>query len=235
MADAVWYNGRMPRTARIAPGGLVYHVLNRTNGRTTLFRKDGDYQAFIELLAESQQRVPMRMLGFCLMPNHWHLVLWPREDGELSAFMRWLSNTHVRRYHQHYHSYGRGHVYQGRFKSFPIQDDAHLWAVLRYVEANPLRAQLVTRSQDWKWSSLCCKRSPETKKDLLSDWPVDRPDGWTRLVNAPLNEAVLKSVQTCAQRSRPFGDAGWSLSIAARLGLQFTLNPRGRPRKVRKT
>jgi putative transposase len=221
----------MPRTARIAPGGLVYHVLNRANGRTTLFRKDEDYHAFIELLAEARQRVPMRMLGFCLMPNHWHLVLWPKEDGELSAFMRWLSNTHVRRHHQHYHSYGHGHVYQGRFKSFPIQDDAHLLTVMRYVEANPLRAQLVTRSQDWKWSSLCCKRSPGTRKELLSDWPVDRPDGWTRLVNAPLNEAVLKSVQTSAERSRPYGDASWTRSIAARLGLQFTLNPRGRPRK----
>jgi putative transposase len=225
----------MPRTARIAPGNIVYHVLNRANGRQRLFRKPGDYEAFLELLGESIQRTPTRLLGFCLMSNHWHLVLWPREDGELSHFMQWLTNTHVRRYHQHYHTYGHGHVYQGRFKSFPIQEDGHLLTVLRYVEANPLRAKIVSRAQDWPWSSLTCRRSPRRKIELLSESPVDRPRNWPALVNETPESATLASVQTAAKRSRPFGDAEWCGKIAGQMGLQYTLNPRGRPAKTPKS
>ena len=219
----------MPRTARIAPGGLVYHVLNRGNGRRRLFHKDADYDAFVELLGEAIQRVPMRVLGYCVMPNHWHLVLWPREDGDLSRFLRWLSNTHVRRYHQHYHTYGQGHVYQGRFKSFPVQDDDHLLTVLRYVEANPLRAKMVSRAQDWRWSSLGGGCSPRKKLALLSAWPVPRPRQWSTWVNQSIEPPILDALRTSATRSRPFGEPQWTAGLARRLGLQFTLNPRGRP------
>ncbi|MGD0769116.1 MAG: transposase [Tepidisphaeraceae bacterium] len=225
----------MLRTARNAPGGLVYHVLNRSNARRRLFHKDADYEAFLELLGEAVERMPMRVLAFCLMPNHWHLVLWPSQDGELSLFMRWLSNTHVRRYHQHYHSYGEGHVYQGRFKSFPIQDDGHLLTVLRYVEANPLRAKLVSRAQDWPWSSLSCRRSPKKKVKLLSDAPLDRPRNWSALVNESLEGPALDAVHASVARGRPFGETQWTAKLARRLGLQSTLNPRGRPPKPRKS
>src|SRR5256885_1217298 len=102
----------MPRRARVTEGGWVYHVINRGNGKGKIFRKPADFAAFLKLLEEALRRVPMRLLGFCLMNNHWHLVLWPRKDGELSTFMAWLSNAHVRRYHQHYQSYGQGHIYQ---------------------------------------------------------------------------------------------------------------------------
>jgi putative transposase len=224
----------MPRIGRVAPGGIVYHVLNRANGRRKLFRKDADYDAFLELLGEAIGRTPMRILGFCLMSNHWHLVLWPHEDGDLSQFMRWMSNTHVRRYHQHYHTYGQGHVYQGRFKSFPVKDDLHLLTLLRYVEANPLRAKMVTKAQDWRFSSLTCRRTPGKRLELLSNWPVDRPRGWTAIVNEPLGKEELKAVQRSVERGRPFGDSDWAMSIARRLKIQITLNPRGRPRKDRK-
>jgi putative transposase len=111
----------MARTLRYAPGGFVYHVLNRAVARLPLFQKDGDYQAFERVLAEALQRLPMRLLAFCLMPNHWHLVCWPRNDGHLSEFVRWLSVTHSMRWHAHYHTGGTGHIYQNRFKSFPIE------------------------------------------------------------------------------------------------------------------
>jgi putative transposase len=225
----------MPRVGRIAPGGLVYHVLNRRNGRGRLFHKDGDYLAFLQLLIEAKQRVPMRILGYCLMPNHWHLVLWPKEDGDLSEFMRWLTNTHVRRYHQHYHSYGQGHIYQGRFKSFPVQHDLHLLTLLRYVEANPLRAKMVSHAEDWRWSSLSDRRRSRNTLELLSDGPLDLPPHWLELVNEPLESPVLDAVRTSATRGRPFGETPWSEALALRLGLVFTLNPRGRPPKVRKT
>ena len=82
---------------------------------------DGDYAAFERILAETQARIPMRILAWCLMPNHWHLVVWPRKAGELSRFVGWLTLTHTQRWHAIGQSTGSGHVYQGRFKSFPIQ------------------------------------------------------------------------------------------------------------------
>ena len=103
---------------------------------------------------EAKKRLPMRVLAWCVMSNHWHLVLWPRGDGDLSEFMRWLTVTHTQRWHAAHHTSGTGPLYQGRFKSFPIQEDDHLLTVLRYVERNPLRANLVKRADEWRWSSL---------------------------------------------------------------------------------
>src|SRR5436189_3540964 len=134
----------MARNPRIAPGGFVYHVLNRSVARLPLFETDDDYRAFLRVLAEAQTRHPTRLLGYCLMPNHWHLVLWPRADGDLSRFMHWLTMTHTQRWRHHRRLVGLGPLYQGRFKSFPVQTDAHLLVLLRYVERNPLRANLVT-------------------------------------------------------------------------------------------
>jgi putative transposase len=126
--------------------------LNRGNARAEVFHAPTDYDAFLDAVAEATLRVPMRTLAYCLMPNHFHLVVWPVGDGDLSRWMHWLTTAHVRRYLAHYrHS---GHVWQGRFKAFPAQDDGHLLTVLRYVERNPLRANLVARAEDWPWSSL---------------------------------------------------------------------------------
>src|SRR6516225_1361838 len=162
----------MPRTARHAPGGFVYHALNRAVARLPLFQKDADYLAFERVLALALSEHPTRLLAYCLMPNHWHLVLWPEKDGELTAFLRWLTHTHTMRWHAHYHTSGTGHLYQGRFKSFPIECDDHLYTVLRYVERNALRANLVKRAEDWRWSSLWARRSgDEAARTLLSTWP----------------------------------------------------------------
>ena len=140
--------------ADVAEGGLVYHALNRANARQTIFDDDGDYEAFERVLAEAVDRHVMRLLAYCVMPNHFHLVLWPRADGDLSRFMRWLTLTHTQRWHAHHHTAGTGHLYQGRFRSFPVQDDGHLLTLCRYVERNALRAGLVGRAEDWRWGSL---------------------------------------------------------------------------------
>jgi putative transposase len=211
----------------------VFHVLNRGNARRTIFRKARDYQAFVQLLREARLRFPdVRLLGYCLMPNHFHLVLWPTRDGELSLFMRWLTNAHVRRYHQHYHSYGQGHIYQGRFKSFLVQEDAHLLALLRYVESNPLRVRrkLADRAEQWPWSSLR-DWERELQSGLLCHWPVDRPGDWSRRVNQTLPAATMAAVTLSLARNRPFGDDRWVQQTAKRLGLLWTLRPRGRPRR----
>ena len=118
----------------------MFHVLNRGVGRQELFADDGDYAAFERVLAESLERVPVSLLAYCLMPNHWHLVLRPQKDRQLGAFMQLLATTHVRRWQEHRRRVGWGHVYQGRFKSFPIQQDEHFLTACRYVERNALRA-----------------------------------------------------------------------------------------------
>jgi putative transposase len=144
----------VPRRPRIATGGYVYHALNRAVGRSTIFEKDDDYAAFEAVLEEAREQVDTRLLAFSVMPNHWHLVLWPREDGDLSDYMGWLTNTHTRRWHLAHGTVGTGPLYQGRFKSFPIQEDEHFFTVCRYVERNALRANLVTSAEQWRWSSL---------------------------------------------------------------------------------
>jgi putative transposase len=218
----------MPRTARASAGGLCYHVLNRGNGRADVFHKDGDFAAFLQLLADANERLPMRILGYVLLHNHFHLVLWPRKDGDLSRWMQWLMTAHVRRYHRHYH--GSGHVWQGRFKAFPIEQDEHLLSVLRYVERNPLRANLVPRAEDWAWSSLSWRPSGK-RPELLSDGPVSIPRNWVSLVNKPATEAELAALRKSLERGTPFGNERWAERTAKRLGLDATLNPRGRPRK----
>src|SRR5271170_4299613 len=149
----------MPRTARAAIGGIVYHVLNRGNGRMGVFRNPGDYLAFVQLLIEARQiprlQSSVDVFSFCLMPNHWHLVLRPKRDGDLAAYLSWVTNTHVKRYRAHYRRTS-GHLYQGRYKSFAVEEESYLMTLLRYVEANPLRAKLVKRAEQWPWSSLGC-------------------------------------------------------------------------------
>src|SRR5438309_2703659 len=126
---------------------------------------------------EAGERVDVRLLAFCLLRNHFHLLLWPRRAGDLSAYMMWLTTAHVPRYHQHYHS--SGHVWQGRFRAFPIQEDDHLLAVLRYIERNPLRAGVVKRPEAWPWSSLAVGA---TNAPPLDPGPVSRPAGWLEYV-----------------------------------------------------
>jgi putative transposase len=130
----------MGRAKRTTPGGYVYHVLNRANGRATLFRQDRDYAAFLRVLAEAQHECPLRLLAFCLMPNHWHLVVWPQGDDELSRFLHWLTLTHSQRWLAHDHCVGSGHVYQGRFKSFPVSSDAYYLTLPGRPGGYPARA-----------------------------------------------------------------------------------------------
>lgn len=220
----------MARAPRADEGGGLYHALNRGNSRSEIFHKEEDYLAFERILAEGLGTYDVQLYCYQLMPNHWHLVLRPNRDGEMSQFMRWITATHTMRYRAHYQTSGEGHVYQGRFKSFPIQDDAHFLTVCRYVERNALRARLVTRAEDWRWSSLAHWLQPtETSPTLLSPWPIPRSPNWVQKVNEPLTDGELQAVRKSVQRGSPFGAPHWSQSTAERLGLNSTLRPRGRP------
>ena len=221
----------MPRRPRLAAGDLAYHVLNRRVGRLGLFEKPTDYAAFENILSEAYTQTKIRIAAYCLMPNHWHLLLWPRHDGELSEVLRWITVTHTQRWHAHHHSAGTGPVYQGRFKSFPVQTDDHFLTVARYVERNALRAQLADRAEDWPWSSLWRRAQTDSMfASWLSDWPMDRPADWTTRVNHPHPASELEALRVSVQRGRPFGHEGWVRRMAKRFGMESTLRPRGRPK-----
>ncbi len=220
----------MPRRLRVSSGGYAYHVLNRAVGRMRIFGKQRDFEAFEEVLADARACLPMRVLAWCVLPNHWHFVLWPRKDGDLSEFMRWLTVTHTQRWHASHHTAGTGPLYQGRFKSFPIQEDDHLLAVLRYVERNPLRANLVKDAEAWRWCSLWHRVQGNTAR-LLDAGPVTLPRGWRQHVQSPQTDAELEALRRSVVRGAPFGETSWQERTATRLGLESTLRPRGRPWK----
>src|SRR5450432_340962 len=138
------------------------------------------------------------------MPNPWHFVLWPCADGELTAFVRWLTHTHTMRWHAHYHTTGTGHLYQGRFKSFPVEDDEeHLYAVLRYVERNARRANLVRSAEDWRWGSLWRRGQTAAQPTLtLEPWPVPLPADWPALVNTSQTAAEEEALRASVVRGR---------------------------------
>ena len=176
-------------------------------------------------------RSPIRLLAYCLMPNHWHMILWPKSDGDMTEFLRWMTLTHSQRLHAHRHTTGYGHIYQGRFKSFPIEGDESLLKAVRYVERNPLRARLVERAQDWRWSSLW-RRLNGDKESLLSTLPMDMPLDWVGLVNGAQSESELQALRNSVNRGTPYGSEPWTMRVAKMFGLERTLHPRGRPRKM---
>jgi len=222
----------MGRPLRAAAGGIIYHVWNRANGRQGIFETPGDYEAFERVLREAHERVAMRTLAYCVMPNHWHLVLWPHSEGDLSRFMAWLTLTHTQRWHAQHHSAGAGHLYQGRFKSFPVQTDEHFLTVCRYVERNPLRAGLVVNAEEWRWSSLGRRsKGSRQSQEWLADWPLRRPRNWVGWTNEAQTGAELEAVRKCVARGQPYGQEGWVQRMSRRLSLEGTLRPRGRPRK----
>jgi putative transposase len=205
-------------------------VLNRGNGRRQVFFKDADYVAFLKAIAHACVEVPLPVLGYCLLPNHFHLVVLPAADGDLSRWMHWLQNTHVRRYHQHYHS--GGHLWQGRYQAFPIELDEHLLTVLRYVERNPVRAGLVARAEQWLWSSARHWQDLAKAPQFLAAGPVPRPANWLRWVNASVTAVELAAVRRSVERGAPYGSVPWVEQTARQLHLEATVRPRGRPRKV---
>lgn len=223
----------MARKPRFCPGGIAYHVMNRTWGGIDLFEDDAAYEAFERVLAEAAEREPtMRLCAYCLMPNHWHLVLWPKSDGQLSRFMQWLSMTHAQRWHAHRRSGGRGHLYQSRFKSFPIQQDEHFLSVCQYVERNPLRAKRVRKVENWRWCSLWTRRNAAGPlHEKLADWPVKMPRNWLALLNRPQDEKELAALRQSRDRGRPYGQPDWTAATAARLSIDSSLRPVGRPKK----
>ena len=221
------YPAWMPRTGRALADDICYHVINRGNAKNKVFHNHEDYNEFIQLLTTAIQRDNVSLLAFCLMPNHFHLVLRPRKGEDLSSMMRWLMTAQVRNYHKRNKT--SGHLWQGRFKCFPIQTGEHLLTVLRYVERNPLRAKLVRRAEKWPWSSLPLRL--ETKESFLNKAPVDMSgDAWLDWIHQPQTSAELEKIRSSVNRCTPYGNSKWVITTSKKLGLEYTLRPPGRPK-----
>ena len=220
----------MARRGRINAGGYVYHVMNRITFNRVLLVGSGDCGAFVEAMRDASEYVPMRMLAYCLLLRHWHLVLWPFEDGDLSRFMHRLTMTHSQRWNAAHESIGDGHLYQGRYRSFPVQPDGHVAMVCRYVEANSVRSGNVTSPEEWRWSSAAYRREATHEVELpLVPLQAAVPEGAD--AEAALTEGDLAQIRECIKRGRPYGDPIWQTETARRLGAEYTLRARGRPRK----
>jgi putative transposase len=221
----------MPRIKRSDTAGSIYHAINRGNARSRIFHKAADYEAFLRLLGEGLEKYPLEIFSLCLMPNHWHLVLRPRKDGQMGRFLGWVTATHTLRYRAHNHRQFPSHLYQGPFKSFPVADDEHFLVVCRYVERNALRAKLCDAAEDWQWGSLHrWHHQCDVQPKLLSAWPISRLPGWVQRVNEAFSKEELEAIRTSVNRGQPFGSEEWVEERAEKDGLWSTLRPVGRPR-----
>jgi len=219
---------------RVVVGDIPYHVLNRSNGKVQIFETDTEYQHFEALLQEGVELTGMRILSYSIMPNHWHLVLYPKKDGDMSEFMRWVTTTHVRQRRTQTKSVGHGHLYQGTYKSFPIETDHHLLTVIRYVEQNPLRAKLVKRAEDWQWSSLYRKiRNNQEDQKFLTPLPTELPINYIESVNTILDNEDLEKLRHSVAKGSPYGSATWTGEMVERYDLGSTQRGPGRPKGLK--
>jgi len=215
----------MGRPRRMMPGGYVYHVLNRGNERHILFHDDEDFWAFLRLLGQGPRRFGVRICGYDLMRNHWHLLVWPRADGAVSSYLHWVTTLHSLHYRRHHGGVGEGHVYQGRFRSFPVQTEGYYFKALRYIEANALRAGVVSRAEDWRWSSLYERVN---RRLMIDDGPLALPSDWARIVNQVQQPQEVDAIRACLGKGRPYGADTWMVRTAAAQALDQTLRGPGR-------
>ena len=194
----------MPRPPRICPDGVPQHIVNRGNLRAPIFRESADYLGFLAALTDAVDRTTVRLLAFCLMPNHWHLVVWPVDGSQISAYMQVVMNAHIRDLQRRHGTAGTGHIYQGRYKNSAIVTDRYFLNVCRYVEANPMCAGLVRRAEDWEWSSLV-RSGPLDDLNILSPWPVARPVNWRDAVNRPQSNRAIREIEKQIRRQRRSG------------------------------
>jgi len=220
---------QMPRVKRGLSDGQIYHVINRGNCKQNVFHKDQDFRSFLELIKPGKEQFHIDIYAYCLMPNHFHFVLSPHNGDNLSKWMQWIMTCHVRRYHKHYKT--TGHIWQGRFKSFLIQKDNHLLNVLRYVEANPMRAGLTPFSRNWIWSSLS-ERIGEKYDKIIDNVPIELPIDWEEFVNNPITDKELESINQSVNRQSPYGNPQWQKKMCQQYSLEHTLRQRGRPKKL---
>ena len=220
----------MVRVARVDVADHPYHVINRAVGRLQIFDTPDDYALFVDLLREAKEMTDMRILAYVLMPNHWHLLLYPEHDGDMGLFMHWLTNAHTRRVHALTETIGTGPLYQGRYKSFLTKTDEHLLTVLKYIERNPVRARLAKNVESWRWGSAWLRlRGTENQKELLSESPVVLPRNYRSWINTPDARKDLEELRTSVNRGSPYGNTRWVELMVNTYKLTSTIRKPGRP------
>jgi len=221
----------MARQPRIDLAGYTYHVINRASGRVPIFRKHADYTQFEEVLEEAVERTDMGIAAYCIMPNHFHFALQPKNDGDVQAFMGWLTKTQTLRWHASHGTIGHGHLYQGRYKSFIVNTDEYYLTLMRYIEQNPLRAHLVNRTEEWKWGSAYRRyHGTAEQKHILDTWRVSEPAAYQKELNVLQKEDILSEVRNAITKGVPLGGASWRAELIDSLGLGYTMRGVGRPK-----
>jgi len=193
----------VPRRLLTGTGGVVFHVMNRATRGQVLFDTPADYGSWLDIVAESQERFDMRVLALCPMPNHWHQVLWPRTDADLRRYVARVTFLHARQIHRRRGTFGRGAIFQGRYRAVPVETDSYFYRVVCYVEQNPVRAGLVDRADEWPWSSAAAQRP--AGRVVLSDWPLPRPADWAALVNAEQPQRDVEFIRARTASRSPIG------------------------------
>jgi putative transposase len=215
----------MPRCARSLQHADYCHVINRGSTRARLFHNARDYEAFVALLAEAVERFDVPLISYCVMPNHWHLVAGTLTTAELSRSMQWLTGTHAARWSRAHARPGPGPVYQGRFKSIPVEGGVSLGRVCRYVERNALEAKLARRAEQWIWCSASQRLRAEQRPRLLA-LPFLATADWAASLNLGARDP---EVAEAIRQSRPFGDREWASARLKLMGLSPS-GTRGRPK-----
>ncbi len=223
----------MSRIARVDIGNEIYHVINRAVGRTQIFNKAKDYQLFEDLLLDAKEEFNMRILAYVMMPNHWHLLLRPREDGDLGIFMHRLTNKHTRQVHVQTKTIGHGPLYQGRYKSFLVDTDNYYFTLIKYIERNPVRAKLVNKCEDWKWGSAWRRINGEQPKQrLLNELPQALPENYQLRINTTEKEGESDQIRCCVNKGAPYGNDKWVDMMVKEYNLESTKRAGGRPKKL---
>lgn len=222
----------MPRIARVDISNYAYHILNRAIMRLRIFNTDKEYERFEKIIERAAEKIGMRIVAYVIMPNHWHFLLYPKEDGDLGLFVHQISNTHTRQVKSRTKTIGTGPLYQGRYKSFIIQQDDHFLAVLKYIERNPVRSGLVINAEDWRWGSAWHRvyGVPEQKR-FLADSPVELPANYRRWINSPESSKELEEIRFSVNKSKPYGINNWVEKIVDQFDLVSTLRNPGRPKE----
>ena len=210
--------------------GLVFHVVNRGSRRGLLFEHDRDFDAFEEVLIEALEKRPVPVLDFCAMRNHFHFVVQPEDDDQLPAFMHRLTSRHAIRWRVANRTVGEGAVYQGRYKAIPVQTEEYFYTLARYVQRNPVRARLVARAEQWRWSSLW-HRANASKRVQLANWPLPCPNDWLTWVNEPQSASEIFDIRKSVKNGFPLGNESWRKEVAKRLGIRELRRGPGRPRQ----
>lgn len=228
----------MPRKARILVPETPHHIIQRGHNRQTVFVQDEDYQYYLENLVECKQEFNCRVYAWCLMTNHVHLILQPGNDTEgLSRLMKRLAGRQTRCVNRLERR--TGSLWEGRFKSSPIETEAYLLACCRYIELNPVRARMVASPEDYPWSSYRMKTGLQAPRGLdfdrcylgLGSTQQQRESRYKAWVQADVSGSELRHIRESLQYGHPTGGDRFRNEIEEKLGIRLALNKRGRPRK----